>query len=166
VGISKIEHAIKNPFFASEILEYFAYGFGGSFDYKILLIVLPMIYQKDIFERLKSCKSDSSIYTIFSSPKEYFNKEIVLNTKIDFSNFSINYNFFLPLSKQAIIILASSGKISINNDIVIINQKNDYKKIKKCKKRDYYRAAYYLGFLLSKNSIYEFLELLKGVSNE
>lgn len=163
MGASTINNVIKNPFFTSKIIYNFVVGYNKVFDYRILYLVLPIVLDGYCREKLNGARKNSTIYSVFSSSKKYFDK-INLDSKIDLYNIYSNKEELISITNKSLVILYSKNILEINNskEIFINNNIDDFQKCKDIGEKKYLKSAYYFGVILSKNSIDEFLELVKG----
>lgn len=164
MGAKTINDVIKNPFFTSKIIYNFVAGYNKDFDYRILYLVLPIVLDGYCREKLNGARKNSTIYSIFSSSKKYFDK-INLDSKIDLYNIYSNKEELISITNKSLIILYSKNILGItkSKDIFINRGLDDFQKCKDAGEKRYLKAAYYFGVILSKNSLDEFLELVKGV---
>lgn len=162
MGARTINEIIKSPFFASEIIFSFLEGYHKEIDYQLIYFILPIIYNGNCREKLNTANKKSSIYTLFSSSKKYFNL-VNLNSKIDLYNIYNSKNNFLLTANKALIILSTKGKINFNSrKIKLVDSDESFKLCKDKQVKSYLKSAYYFGVILSKSNIIEFLELVKG----
>ncbi len=143
-----------NPFFACRLIHHFVKGYGKEVALPLIYLVLPFIYYLPTRKALIKCNSKSSIYTLF---KDDTKKTIALG------GFQIRYVFFKELTNNALIIAASEGRIAVG-EYVTIKQNVHYSETLDKEIKDFFRAAHYLGVILSKLNVVNVFRLL-GVNN-
>lgn len=165
MGAIEINRIINSPFFSSEIIHSFICGYQKDLHYSVLMFVLPIIYNGDCRKKFNSANNRSDIYSLFASNKKYYNNQVSLSSKIDLYSIFQNNTDLINLTQKAIIILSTKDEIAIDSKGFIINKNIDksFERIKNKDIKEYIRSSYYLGVILSKNNINEFLELMKGV---
>lgn len=160
MSVERLRTISLNPFFASKILQSFLTGYNDTLEFKILFYVLPIVMYKEARDRLIKANSASRINTVFGKKHQYNDTDIKMSGKAIFSGFIERFDIFNELTKQSIIVLAEEEKIQLKERIELLI-KIDYKGYPNDIK-GYLRAAYYLGVIMSKNSI-EYFEHFLGV---
>ena len=118
-----IHKSIHNPILWSIILTSFLKAYKKEASYKLLLIILPLVFSDHIFKKLNKSKVTSHFYSLIS---EWYHldikKEVVINLKI---------------SKESIVVWTSKGYFEMNKNYFTYS---DIKIIKQTKLKQYIKA--------------------------
>lgn len=143
--ISQLANAIYSPPWVAELLQYFLSGAQSvkseGIKLELIYMVLPFIFDKVTRDRLITSNVRSNINKIF------FNKTSLelKNALVDKNSQYLNFKY---VTQRGLIYLGNYNQIKIDKYISVSNPLK-YKNITDSKK-DYIKAAYYLGILLAK----------------
>ncbi|WP_088044509.1 three component ABC system middle component [Bacillus sp. EAC] len=141
MSIKHIENLSLNPFFCSDILHHFLCGYKNQkIDIGLIYLVLPFIYYKDTRNLLISANKRSDIYTLFKDKKD---------NRVSLVGMQERIKFFREYTNQSLVVGHNEKKFWVDKQISVLEKVN-YKQIKSEQIRDYFRAAHYLGIILSK----------------
>lgn len=143
--ISQLTNAIYSPPWVAELLQYFLSGAQSvkseGIKLELIYMVLPFIFDKVTRDRLITSNVRSNINKIF------FNK-----TSLELKNALIDKNSqylkFKDITRRGLIYLGNYSKIKIGK-YISVSKPLKYKNIADSKK-DYIKAAYYLGIIMAK----------------
>ncbi|ATA67652.1 hypothetical protein CGC48_02775 [Capnocytophaga cynodegmi] len=141
MNIKQIENILFNPLFTSKLL-LMALAGSKSNQLKVELIyfILPMVYNDIIRSKLINSKKTSTLNTLLNQEVK---RELII---ID--NLMNNYK---RKTKEALITLSNTYNIEIADYLVLKNnQELTYSKEENSMLRDYYKAAFNLGSIFSK----------------
>ena len=150
MSISNIRKLSTNPHFYSLLIQSFLSGYEKPCEIKLPFMALPILLYSESRDKLANASVRSRIDTLFQSSQIV--EEHVISGKTRLSGYLNRYNSVKPFCKQAIIILSSEDKISINEHKIILLQKIDYKKYKNTMVREWLKCAFYLGVVFSKTT--------------
>ncbi len=139
--ITEVENILFNPLFTSNLLKYALCGAkGNKLKLEVIYYILPLLYNEQIKTKLAKSNSRSSFKTFFSIDikREVIGIEELLK----------NYN---KKSKEALITLANLHSIEFSS-YVSLKEKIEiqYSQEPDSQLREYYKAAFNLGNILSK----------------
>ncbi len=145
--VNFLNSLIYNPIWISKLLHYFLSGATKSNNNKIkidlIYLMLPFIYDEKILGKLISSTKKSSFRTLFQNA-ELKNRLIGIDQKI---------TSFTTITNKAFVM--AGGKIIISNDgYISTNEIIEYNKVRN-ELRDYYKASYNLGIILSNHDYRE-----------
>ena len=123
-------------------MQSFLSGYEKPCEIKLLFMALPILLYADSREKLINANKKSRIDTLFKSPQTIDGSKI--SGKTSLSGYVDRYNSLKPYCKEAIIILSSEEKISLDDHKIVIIKKIDYKKFEAAIK-DWLKGAFYLG---------------------
>lgn len=140
-----ILNLIYPPKWVAEVLRLFISGaMQGSpkgIKCELIYCVLPIISEDTLREKLNRAKNTSSFYSIFEKnmgdKKEYL---LYLSDRIE---------SFMEITKDGLIVLGNDNNLNID-DYITVSKPIKHTKIKSKFDKDYFKAAYYLGQILSK----------------
>ncbi|ATA90019.1 hypothetical protein CGC58_09975 [Capnocytophaga stomatis] len=141
MNIKQIENILFNPLFTSKLL-LMALAGSKSNQLKVELIyfILPMVYNDIIRSKLTNSKKTSTLNTLLN--QEVKRELIIIDDLI------INYKI---KTKEALITLSNTYNVEIADYLVLKeNQELTYSKEENSTLRDYYKAAFNLGSIFSK----------------
>lgn len=139
-----IEILNLNPFWCSQLIPFFLKGFlRRQTTIEYLYLLLPSIFSKNTREILNKSTSRSS----FSSTFIHNNKGHIalLSTKK-------NYSKLKELLNHSLIVAFNEGIVEFNGSIIKSKCNPKFQDEKDLELRSYYRAAHYLGIILSKET--------------
>lgn len=142
MNIQDIEKLNLNPFWCSKLISYYLKGFPKQrTTMEYLYLLLPIILTKDTRDILNKSNSSSSFATTF-----------IHNDKGHLSLVSIKRNFPIlkKLTLEALIVACNEGKLCIEDNYIISKDSPKHQDEKNMEIRTFYRAAHYLGVILSK----------------
>ncbi|HDR7805739.1 MULTISPECIES: three component ABC system middle component [Bacillus] len=146
MSIKSIQVISLNPFFTSKIIQSFLTGYGKEkVDLSLLYLVLPFIMFKESRDVLSSANKKSSIYSLY-----YKN----LNKRTALINFNRKYERMKGLTNESLIVASNEEAINLEEKITLLKELH-YQSEKDKYIKKYYKAAYYLGVILSKVSYIE-----------
>jgi len=139
--ITTVESALFNPFFTSRMLHYALSGADkNAIKIELIFFILPLIYNPKILAKLAS----SSIRTKFSNILEGDTK----NELVFIDDLIANYR---SKTNTAIITLCNVINVGIDGFVKINkNEELSYANEKDSILKQYYKASYNLGSMLSK----------------
>lgn len=138
-----------NPHFYSLLMQSFLSGYGKPCEIKLPFMAIPILLYAESREKLEKANSNSRIDSLFQSPQIINESKISGKTRL--SGYIDRYNYLKPYCKDAIIILFSEGKITLNNHQIVLLKKTDYKNYEGTIKK-WIRSAFYLGVVFSKTT--------------
>lgn len=139
--IENINNILFSPLLTSNLILHFLSGTKkNKIKTELIYLVLPILYNSKIRNKLVKCKSSSSL-------KTFLTEEIKIDL-IDLSKRTKDYN---ALTNESMITLSNYIKIEIS-DFISIPQKEivSFKNEKNEILREYYKSAFYLGLIFSK----------------
>lgn len=141
MNIAQTEKILFNPLFTSNLLLMALAGANNKkLKTELIYYILPLIYNNTIKNKLVKSKSTSTFYT-------FLNSEIKIEL-ITIESLLTNYK---KKSKEALITLSNIHKIEVSDYIILTEELNiNYKLEKDSYLREYYKAAFNLGAILSK----------------
>ncbi len=140
--LDDIEIIMYNPFFCSELLVHFLNGCQNKqIKNELIFLVLPFVLQENTRLVLNKVNNRSSLYSLFlnSENKQYL------------GGIEKRHALMKNLTNQSIIVLSNHYDIEIDNFIILKKEIPKYSK-EKNKVQEYYKAAHYLGVVLSKEN--------------
>ncbi|WP_053366282.1 three component ABC system middle component [Bacillus sp. FJAT-27245] len=141
MSIKHIENLSLNPFFCSHILHHFLSGCNSKNAHiSVMYLVLPFVFYQDTRTILVKANKKSDIYSVFFDKKENRVSLVGMQERIE---------FFWEYTNQSLIVGHNEEKFFVDKKITAINVV-DYKQMKNIQIREYFRAAHYLGIILSK----------------
>ena len=143
MNISQTETILFSPLFTSKLLLMALAGANNKrLKTELIYYILPLIYNDVIRGKLVRSTSKSTFNTFLNTEvkKELIEVEILL----------ANYR---KKTKEALITLANIHKISISNFLYLEQDEEiTYSKEQNPILKEYYKAAFYLGLILSKEN--------------
>jgi len=139
--IENINDILFSPLLTSNLVLYFLSGTkNNKIKIELIYFVLPIIYNSTLRNKLLKCKSSSSLKTFLTD-----------DIKIDLIDLSKRMQAYNTLTNESIITLSNYIKIEISDFLSIqqedvVNFKNEKNEIL----REYYKSAFYLGLIFSK----------------
>ena len=149
MSISNIKRLSMNPHFYSLLIQSFLSGYEKPCEIKLLFMALPILLYADSRGKLINANKKSRIDTLFKPSQTMVGSKI--SGKTSLSGYVDRYNSIKPYCKEAIIILSSEEKISLDDYKIVIIKKIDYKKFEAAIK-DWLKGAFYLGVIFSKTT--------------
>lgn len=150
MSISNIKTLSMNPHFYSLLMQSFLSGYEKPCEIKLLFMAIPILLYAESRNKLINANSRSRIDTLFQSTNIVYESRVSGRTRL--SGYIDRYNSLKPYCKEAIIILYSEGKISINNHKIILIKKVHYNEFDDSI-RTWIKSAYYLGAVFSKTTL-------------
>lgn len=141
MNIARTEEILFNPLFTSKLLLLSLAGSQNNrLKMELIYYVLPLIYNKTIRDKLLKSTAKSTFNTFFNS--EVKMELIVIDTLL------ANYK---KKTKEALITLSNIYNVQIADYLILIEeQKLTYSNEKNLVLKEYYKAAFNLGSILSK----------------
>lgn len=141
MNIAQAEKVLFNPLFTSKLLLMALAGANNNqFKMELIYYILPLIYNDIIKDKLAKSTAKSTFNTLLNS-------EVKVEL-IDIETLLVNYR---KKTKEALITLANIYNIEISNHIILKEEKRIiYSEEKNPILKEYYKAAYNLGSILSK----------------
>ncbi|PCH70196.1 MAG: hypothetical protein COC06_05795 [Bacteroidales bacterium] len=135
--LKHIEILMKNPYNGSEILTHFASGYNTQgIPLELFYLVLPIMLNKQTRD-------------IFASVNKSNNLSNIIKENLFISaNFQNKIRSLKDLTNLSLIVAHNNKQLNVTNMVSTIDYL-DYNK-SPINKKDSHRAAYYLGFILSK----------------
>lgn len=134
---------LHSPLWIASLLESFLSGAQrikkDGLEFELIFLAIPILFDENALEHLSKGNIKSNM------------SKLLTNSNLQSSYFKSKWNIehYKPVTKKAIIILSSLGKLSINSHITLhepiksITENDEYKK-------KHYKAAYNLGAMLAK----------------
>lgn len=116
MSINYITRLSMNPHFYSLLMQSFLSGYQKSCEIKLPVMAIPILLYADSREKLKHANKRSRIDTLFQSSQTISESTISGRTRL--SGYIDRYNYLKKYCKQAIIILFSERKITINKALL------------------------------------------------
>ncbi len=140
---NEIRDLIQSPLWIASLLEYFLSGVQRvkeeGLPFELVFLAIPILLDEDSIEHLSKGNINSNISKMM--------KNIVLQSSYFKAKWNIEY--YKPVTKKSIIVLASMKNISIDNNIRLLNPIKNISEPDEYKKK-YYKAAYNLGAMIAK----------------
>jgi hypothetical protein len=139
--IKDIDNILFSPIFTSSLLHHFLSGAkNNKIKLELIYFILPLLYDENLLLKLNNSNSSSNIKTLL-------NDEIKLKL-IDFESKVKNYKV---KTNEAIIVLSNKIKLEIDDFVTISKFDSiNYNSEKDNILRQYFKGAYYLGSIFSK----------------
>ena len=147
MSINYITRLSINPHFYSLLMQSFLSGYQKPCEIKLLVMAIPILLYADSREKLKHANKRSRIDTLFQSSQTISESTISGRTRL--SGYIDRYNYLKKYCKQAIIILFSERKITINKHKIILMKTISYKDYKD-DIGEWVKCAFNLGVVFSK----------------
>ena len=157
MSINNIKSLSTNPHFSALLIQSFLTGYGRECDFEVSFLVLPILFDRESREKLKTANKSSRLDTLFSTKQSVDNVQVSGQTRL--AGFFARYNLLEAQSKSSIIILSSEEKIHLKNRKISLITKIEYAKHLGVVK-EWLRCAYYLGLILSQYRTQQILEFL------
>jgi len=154
MSITHIETLMYNPIFLGKVIQSFMTGYEKDVELKTLFYVLPIIMYKDSREKLNRARSNSTLYSLFTKDEDFKDYGAKLNTKFCLNQISDMFYDYIEITKKSVIVLANQQKIFLNGKVILI-EVFEYKKTSTLI-REYFKAAYCLGRILTQIDLREF----------
>lgn len=154
MSITHIEALMYNPIFLGKVIQTFMTGYEKDVELKTLFYVLPIVMYKDSREKLNRARSDSTLYSLFTKDEDFKDYGAKLNAKFCLNQISDIFYDYIEITKKSVIVLANQQKIFLNEKVSLV-EVFEYKKTSTLI-REYFKAAYYLGRILSQIELREF----------
>ena len=138
-----------NPHFYSLLIQSFLSGYKKPCEIKLPFMAIPILLYAESREKLVNANKRSRIDTLFQSQQTVNESRISGRTRL--SGYIDRYNSLKPYCKEAIIILSSEEKITINNHKIVLIKEIECKNFKGAIK-DWIKCAFYLGVVFSKTT--------------
>lgn len=141
MNIAQIETILFNPLFTSKVLLMALSGANNNkLKIELIYYVLPMLYNDTIKNKLVRSTSKSTFNTLL-------NAEVKIEL-IVIENLLANYK---KKTKEALITLSNIHNIEISDYVILKDElKSTYSEEKNNILKEYYKAAFNLGAILSK----------------
>ena len=138
-----LEKLLFNPYHCSNILLHFLSGVNSvtknGIKTELINIVLPIIYNKSICEKLENLNKNSKFITLYKTREfQFFYPQI--------NDYIKQYKEY---TKNALLLLSSKEKITIKN-YIIINERVNYRHEDDDNLKSIFKSSYNLGVLLAK----------------
>lgn len=138
-----------NPHFYSLLIQSFLSGYKKPCEIKLPFMAIPILLYAESREKLVNANKRSRIDTLFQSQQTVNESRISGRTRL--SGYIDRYNSLKQYCKEAIIILSSEEKITINNHKIVLIKEIECKNFKGAIK-DWIKCAFYLGVVFSKTT--------------
>ena len=138
-----------NPHFYSLLIQSFLSGYKKPCEIKLPFMAIPIQLYAESREKLVNANKRSRIDTLFQSQQTVNESRISGRTRL--SGYIDRYNSLKEYCKEAIIILSSEEKITINNHKIVLIKEIECKNFKGAIK-DWIKCAFYLGVVFSKTT--------------
>ena len=138
-----------NPHFYSLLIQSFLSGYKKPCEIKLPFMAIPILLYDESREKLVNANKRSRIDTLFQSQQTVNESRISGRTRL--SGYIDRYNSLKQYCKEAIIILSSEEKITINNHKIVLIKEIECKNFEGAIK-DWIKCAFYLGVVFSKTT--------------
>ena len=138
-----------NPHFYSLLIQSYLSGYKKPCEIKLPFMAIPILLYAESREKLVNANKRSRIDTLFQSQQTVNESRISGRTRL--SGYIDRYNSLKQYCKEAIIILSSEEKITINNHKIVLIKEIECKNFKGAIK-DWIKCAFYLGVVFSKTT--------------
>ena len=149
MSINSIKRLSMNPHFYSLLIQSFLSGYKKPCEIKLPFMAIPILLYAESREKLVNANKRSRIDTLFQSQQTVNESRISGRTRL--SGYIDRYNSLKQYCKEAIIILSSEEKITINNHKIVLIKEIECKNFKVAIK-DWIKCAFYLGVVFSKTT--------------
>ena len=149
MSINSIKRLSMNPHFYSLLIQSFLSGYKKPCEIKLPFMAIPILLYAESREKLVNANKRSRIDTLFQSQQTVNESRISGRTRL--SGYIDRYNSLKQYCKEAIIILSSEEKITINNHKIVLIKEIECKNFKGAIK-DWIKCAFYLGVVFSKTT--------------
>lgn len=140
MNIAQTEKILFNPLFTSKLLLMALAGAkNNQLKMELVYYILPLIYNDKIKDKLVKSTAKSTFNSFLNS--EVKMELIIVETLL------ANYR---KKTKEALITLSNFYNVEISNYIILKEQKFNYSEEKNPILKEYYKAAFNLGAVLSK----------------
>ncbi|MGJ1243628.1 three component ABC system middle component [Sphingobacterium siyangense] len=141
--IKEVEKILFNPLFTSKLLMFALCGAkDNKLKLELIYYILPLLYDEQIKNKLAKSNSRSSFKTFFDSD--------VRKKMIGIEELLKNYN---KKSKEALITLSNLYSIELNSYVLLKEKiQIQYSQEPNSLLKEYYKAAFNLGNILSKEN--------------
>ena len=130
-----------NPHFYSLLIQSFLSGYKKPCEIKLPFMAIPILLYAESREKLVNANKRSRIDTLFQSQQTVNESRISGRTRL--SGYIDRYNSLKQYCKEAIIILSSEEKITINNHKIVLIKEIECKNFEGAIK-DWIKCAFYL----------------------
>lgn len=137
--ISEIEKLSLNPFWLSKLICHFVEGYGKEAPFELTYMLLPLVLRQESRECLSKLNKNSTIYSAFLDHRDKRLNITALQHYVDSYSKYVN---------PSLIVYANAGH-SFGRCLKNSN-KYDFNKEKNQQTKIFYKAAYYLGVIFSK----------------
>ena len=153
--VNNIKILSYNSFFGARLLAYFLSGCTErKIKYELIFLVLPIISQEKARSILKTANNKSTLQTMFLNKVE---------GNISTANLNKKLSYFSQLTHTSLIVAANDFGVTVD-EYLYISAPLSYKLELNNYMKEYYRSAFYLGYILSNNNYFDtFIKL--GIRN-
>tara|TARA_B100001063_G_C16701102_1_gene522609 strand:+ start:289 stop:753 length:465 start_codon:yes stop_codon:yes gene_type:complete len=137
--ISEIEQLSLSPFWLSKLISHFVEGYGKETPFELTYILLPLVLRQESREALSKLNANSTIYSAFLDHRDKRLNITALQHYVEAYSKYVNPSLIVYANAGH-----SFGKCLQNS------RKYDFKKEKSQQTKKFYKAAYYLGVIFSK----------------
>lgn len=138
--ISEIEKLSLSPFWLSKLIFHFVEGYGKETPFELTYMLLPLVLRQESREVLSNLNKNSTIYSAFLDHREKRLKITALQHYVESYSKYVN---------PSLIVYANAGH-SFGMRCLKNSNKYDFNKEKNQQTKKFYKAAYYLGVIFSK----------------
>ena len=146
MNIKDIKILTYNSLFGSRLVAYFLSGCNKqTIKYELIFFLIPFVLKEESRAILNNANSKSTLYSLFLNNSK---------GKISLGGLEIRFKHFQPLTQSSIIVAAKYYDLKVNDTISIISPL-DYNNEDIPLLKEYFRASYYLGKILSANDVFD-----------
>lgn len=134
----------SNPFWVSELVGFFNYGYGGRVPFELVYLLAPLVLRKDTRQGISTLNSQSTIYSAFLDAKE---------KRIRIAGLQKYVDYYKYLAIPSLIVYSTKGnRFSryLENGCTY-----NYSVVQDIKIREYCKASHNLGVIFSKEKAKE-----------
>ena len=137
MNLSHIQTITKNPFFGSEIFIHFANGYNkDTIPITLSYFILPLILNKRTRNIFSEVNKNNTLYSLLKKHKSIL------------SNIEERVEKHRKLTNMSLIVAHNQNDIELSSAIKL--NRNVYYSHTDVEVREFYRAAYYLGYFFGK----------------
>jgi len=132
----------QNPFIGGKLIAHFLSGCeNNSIDYLAVYLLFPLLYKSESRIVLSKANKNSTLDTIFLS-----------KDKSMLAGLEKRFYYFEKLTKHSIIVSSVHFGVTVSNQLAV-KEPIIYSKEKNVSLKEFYRASFQLGQILSKTDI-------------
>lgn len=147
----EISALLNSPLWVALLLKYFLSGAQqikkGGIELEVIYLSIPFILNESVVNELSHGNKSSNLSKITTNPM--LRGEFIASRDL--------INFYRPIIKKGLIILASSCKLKISNRVFLENISTNFNSLTDSHVKKHCKGAYNLGAILAKEEPVELL---------